>query len=474
MSLTAALPSASIHPNSLQEVHTSMNEAERDIRLCLRQVGQCPLAESDRACKEMGKRIAGIEANLKALTSDEDTLESFHDLTRDLRCLMTRVSISSRQTPAALMPSSLPTKVPAAAPANGAVQITIPKAASNIPLAPELTTPAPDSTQPQLTANFERLAQKLSTIKFTPVPKDNWKINYENFGVYVTSNELNQAWVRHALKKMEQIPNGVHLGLSGLYNWDLIAQMNSSFAILIDFNPRVAVFNNKMLSILCRANNPQEFVTQAVKQMESDLSKDDNFYQNNILYSQFGLCEFPLHNPIRYQDMSPLERHEYELKAMLAKNNGALSNENFPILQKMAKEGRIVSMHLDLCDTAAISTIAEAVHAEGLQFSSLYVSNCYDYFEKIPEAKQAFKQSMATLVQDNTCIVDTSFIGNVDFSNGRCVIDSFIHYGKDPETGNPYNPDITREWLLRENGGGDWVDTKKVDVSTYYKKPPLS
>jgi hypothetical protein len=113
-----------------------------------------------------------------------------------------------------------------------------------------------------------------------------------------------------------------------------------------------------------------------------------------------------------------------------------------------------------------MQAIADAVHEQGFDFSSLYLSNVYDYARKEPATREAFRYCLDALMKDKTCVIEASFVGieeNALFApQGICFINSFIHYGKDPETGNRFDPDVAR-------------DLSKVDRSTYYKQPiPLS
>jgi hypothetical protein len=298
------------------------------------------------------------------------------------------------------------------------------------------------------------------------MPKPQQKLNYEAFGVYATANECGQRRVRNLLKTIKKIPNGVHLGVSGLHNWDVIAHMRSRFAILVDFNPKVVAFNRKMLAILAKAKNPEDFVEKAHAQMKKDLKANNNFYMPNILYKTEHVCEQG-YNPRQYIQSIPSQKLRFELERMLKREDGALSNDNFSYLQQLAREGRIVPMHLDFCDTGSVQAVADAVHEENLVFSSLYLSNAYDYLIKNPSSRQAFKKSVQTLQQDQTCIIDTSAVG---FSK-PLLLKSYLHYGKDPETGNLFNPDISRGWCTKAKKGGAWLDTSKVNPASYYKQP---
>lgn len=442
MSITA---SASTMAQPLKHVQTLMHEAEKDIRKCFSDFTQSPLAQSDKACKEIGKRIAGIEASLASLTCDEDTRESFQLLTADLRCLTTRVSIAAKKDPAALTAEkwrSLSHRLVA----NDLRKCTYQLIGFGL-------------SRPKQPKKFDvqRFTQRISGVKFTECPGSE-KNGCKAYGVFVTSNETGQKKVRDLLKTMKKIPNGVHLGISGLHNWNLIAQMQSSFAILIDFNPNTAIFHRNMLSILAASESPDDFIMSAGVQMNKDREKDPDFYfpMNNLyMIAQSGDAHScTLSN--MYINMPPLQQNMFELILMKQKDR-ALSKENFLFLRKMAREGRIVPFHLDACDTAAIKTIADAVKEQGFVFSSLYLSNVFDYLKN--DQRTAFKQNIDALKQDGTCVFSSAM-----HSAGAIlpICYSFLHYGKDPETGNAYDPDIAFRWLR---------DRKNLELNSCYKQP---
>lgn len=366
MSTLASIPSTI--PSSLQQVHSAMLEAERDVRRCLREVGHRPLAQTDNACKEIGKRIAGIEANLKTLTCDEDTRESFALLSADLQCLTTRVAIAARQD------------------------------------------------QKKRKLEIQAILQTISKIEYSPCENEE-PID----AIYVTSNETEQDVILPLLRSMKKISGGGHFGVSGLYNWDLIAQMKSEFAVLVDFNPHVPLFHRNMLNILIKAKSPEDFVALALDQMKKDIEDNRFNYARNMLYRPLDVRGQP------YVSMSKIDQLAYEFEMMLQRENGALSKENFPFLQKMAQEGRILPLYLNFNDAKGIQAIADAVHKQGHVFSSIYLSNIFSWGHE-----DTFQSNVDALKQDGTCIIDST------------VWSSFVRYGKDPITAKTYDADVCK------------------------------
>lgn len=440
---------ASTYPRSttdrqgtLQQAHSLLNEADRDIAYCKAQIGCRSQAELDRACQILTERLAAIESSLP---SDGNALSQFHDIRAALTCLEICVSIDAHaKVENAEKWERLGGKL---------------WADQRRTCVQQLKELRPKARK----FNVSRFVQRIKTIK-APDSKPVFS------GVFATSNESGQKIIHDLLTKMEKTPNGVHLGVSGLQNWDHIAQMRSSFAILVDHNPKVVEFNRNLLEILAKAESPQDFMAKAFEKMKGDLAKDPNHYADNIPNRQlagekwkkffgsepyvFNLC------------MTKLQVLQVGLKRILFLKNGPLSEKNFSFMQKMAREGKIMPLHADLCDKQTMQAIADAVHEQGFDFSSLYLSNVYDYARKEPATRDAFQYTLDALMNDKTCVIDASFVGieeNALFApQGICFINSFIHYGKDPETGNRFDPDVAR-------------GLSKVALSSYYKQPmPLS
>jgi hypothetical protein len=429
---------------SNQNLQRLLNNAERDIRRCFGQFNQKPLAVIEETAQKLANKITAVTCD------NAGAREDLHSLAADLRCLGTRIHIAKRQSPST-------------SPTNLETHIDIAKSQSAADLRPRITRigiaksqsadPPPANAAPA--SNFFRLKVRLGKIE---KPSQNSSRFHR---VFATSNEYNQRQIREVVKAMKKIPDGAHFGVSGLHNWNLIAQMKSRFAVLVDLNPEVADFHRKMLRILCRAKSPNDFLLQATAQIKVDARKGLKCATNSLYADRCGQ-----YNPASYRRLKYEEKLRFQLNKML-REDLALSKENFPFLQKMAKEGRIVPLYADLCNTKVIQEIADALHAEGLVFSSIYVSNIYDYLKKNPIARKNFQQNINAMKQDGTCIIDTTLVTR------KYSVGSFIHYGKDPVTGNPYNPDIARGWLAKRAGKqcGEWVDTSLVDTGAYYKSP---
>lgn len=491
MSLIASSTPAPEH-NSLQQTLLLMSEAERDIRSCYGQFGKRPVADIDQACKEIGKRIPGIQARLAAAKSDDKAMEAFYALASKLSCLTACVAAAARKSTIAVTPSSptvskitanavhkvlshkRPSKLKAAGRAKAASQPPTGRAGEkSLParilsnassdLKPIIKNPVSKTAGAQLAAKegvpsiaarrWKKLSLRLAVQEARACAKqlkefrssqiaasqEKRKIEIQAFLqkisklepakkgddpmaslVFATSNEPEQENVLGLLRSMKKIRGG-HFGVSGLYNWDIIAQMKSEFAILADYNPNVPLFHRNMLAILAKAKNPEDFVAQAIQQVKKDLETNPGFYARNQLYldREIGGQD--------YRDMSRIDQVAYQMELMLKRENGALSKENFPFLQRMAQEGRILPLFLNFNDPNRVKAIADAVHVEGHVFSSIYLSNIYNWGHE-----DTFQSNVDALKQDGTCVIDTT------------VKQSFVHYGKDPVTGNAYDANLTK------------------------------
>jgi hypothetical protein len=194
--------------------------------------------------------------------------------------------------------------------------------------------------------------------------------NYHLDGVvFLNSNESGITETRDYLKKAKMAENGIHLGVSSLHNFDIIEQTRPKFAILIDHGAKVVDFNKQVINILRNANSRKEFHTMLTQLVPNDLREED--------------------------------------KTM----RWAESDDGFFYLKKMAEEERIYPLCLKIDDCESIKKIAQSAHKAGLVFSSLYVSNIYDYYEGDHLFLQKFQKSIGHLATDGTVIIDATFHG---------------------------------------------------------------
>lgn len=270
--------------------------------------------------------------------------------------------------------------------------------------------------------------------------------------VYVTSNEFGFQRALHVIREMN-ICSGVYFGVGGLQNWDFIVQQSPDLALLGDVNPQEVEFNHKMLKILIHSASPQQFIAKAVDQIEEDLEQQPTLYALN---RRFGLDRNNLFN-------KPLiDMIRWELNEMLNRKNGVLSKANFSNFRQMAEQGRIQPLLIDLADSSAIQKLSSCLQEQNLAVSFLYLSNAYDYLMENPLQKARFKKNITMLQEDKTCIVDTTLC--------CCawMIKSYVLFGKDPLTGNAYDPDVVR-------GLGFNLEPLTIDRTNYYLAPaPLS
>jgi|GEM_PF-4102386 len=212
---------------------------------------------------------------------------------------------------------------------------------------------------------------------------------------FLTTNETGVETTFESLEKVEKIARGVHIGVSGLHNWDYIAAMRSSFAILIDHSTNSCQFNSKALEIL--RSSPTRLVFK--QKLLEELARAPYEVSYNFLYG----------------DTSILKNHSREILGWFGKSYSALHNDmRFNFLKKLALDNRILVIRLSLLDCDKIEQIPRILHRIGLKVSSLYLSNVYDYFCKdelrdgLSEQQIAFKKSVSLLKDDDTCIIDST------------------------------------------------------------------
>lgn len=219
----------------------------------------------------------------------------------------------------------------------------------------------------------------------------------DNTLLFITSNEEGQTRFLELLtQRITKIKNNVHIGVSCLYNWDLVIRTRPDFAILIDINPSTVKFNKEMLEHLCNSSSPEIFLELALKQIEKEIKE--------------GNPKGRIHQNMRdryLERIGPFTSLIDGIKLELEKmgNGGALSGNSFLYLRQMAQEGRIACCCLDLNNASAITRLASALSKDELQVSSLYLSNVFDDIEV--KDREQFQNSIQQLIKPTTCVIDS-------------------------------------------------------------------
>ncbi|MGA8165631.1 MAG: hypothetical protein WB791_11555 [Waddliaceae bacterium] len=202
--------------------------------------------------------------------------------------------------------------------------------------------------------------------KHIPVISDK---NLTNTPSYISTNEEGLDKVREILGNIPKHPNGVHLGVSGWHNYDIMALRKSKCGILVDLNKSQSAFN---LFTLNEIFNKIEKTPQWMQVFQPGVSESRDAF-------------------------TPYEQLESET---LRPGSWLSDDESFEHIKAMAQEGRIFVVTADFQDTPFFEAVRETLEAQNLIIDTLYTSNIHDYIP--PENADRFQHTVKVLSHEDT------------------------------------------------------------------------
>lgn len=217
--------------------------------------------------------------------------------------------------------------------------------------------------------------------------------------IYINTNENNVAETFQKLKQLSPIVEGCHIGFSGWHNFDIIAQRQSSRAVICDRNPENALFLYHVLIHLRKSVNRLDFIEKIINYVEKHgypdafIEKTDqtsiNFFANASLDPMYEYC------------FSMADEITIELKR---ENSWLYSDVKYNHLKTLAMGDKIALITQDIRETDTFTKIKWLLINNNIQIDTLYLSNIADYMSGDVD-KARFTQTLNTLLGDDTTIV---------------------------------------------------------------------
>ncbi len=205
--------------------------------------------------------------------------------------------------------------------------------------------------------------------------------------IFANSNESHYGDVLEILRQQkDETSKGLHIGVSGMQNLDMMAARSSQWGMLIDINKRSAEFFRLIKGIFL--HNPQvsrkEFKQELLRQMDSH----------------------PLNyrNVIHYYFASPSDKTDL-LSTMDGEGSWLASEDRFNHIKQMFIEGRIAIISGNIGDENLFKQILQWMRKYGVRLDTFYVSNTSDYAKM---RTRSFLNNIHTLSDDRTLILDSS------------------------------------------------------------------
>lgn len=234
--------------------------------------------------------------------------------------------------------------------------------------------------------------------------------------VYLTTNERVSNDVTDTIKSTPNQPNSIHIGFSGLHNFNIIAQRKSSRALICDINPENALFFYFVLKILCESKDRFEFAKKITDFLDDHeaykfMNEGDDSSLSIGFYGNVGDDNI-------YGD-NPLDQIHRQLQL---KDSWLSTDESFEFIKKLAIDDKIAVITENILATNTFKRIREYLDDQQINIDSLYISNIQNYIKD--DKTQRLLQTVQSLTSTNTLLINADVVTTDSFTQtlGQQVI----------------------------------------------------
>lgn len=196
------------------------------------------------------------------------------------------------------------------------------------------------------------------------------RLPYVQAPPYILPNEPEPGRVIEQLKNYDK-PQGdalnCHIGVSGLFNYDVVAARKSDFALLIDINKNTVALHWLTIMILqdTKIHTRQQFIKALMHNLRE-------YKRELFIFSGSSISNLP--------------------QELTRKGSWLESDEKFSYIQQMAVENRIMPTLLSISDRDALQKLAAIIKENGFRLDTLYTSNVIEWL--LRKTNDAFKTQM--------------------------------------------------------------------------------
>ncbi len=206
---------------------------------------------------------------------------------------------------------------------------------------------------------------------------------YTNFNeIYPRSNETNQEIVAQRLQETAQEGNYLHVGVSGMQNYNFIVLSKAKYAMLLDINNATCFFHQKIKETIQIAENVDDFVSRFLKTLE----------ENNIKINDEHKC------------------------AIKEKKDLWLKSENWTIIKKMFQEENIEILNINIAEDEARKKIKKFYKLKHASLRTLYISNVADWLIDNKVELNNLQKNIDSLYKKNSNLI-------IIYSDGTLKVD---------------------------------------------------
>jgi len=207
-------------------------------------------------------------------------------------------------------------------------------------------------------------------------------------GTFLLSNESFLARDKFAVSGLGRPEKTVHIGLAGMFNFDMLAARKTGYAILLDKNERQIEAFRLMRNVIGAAINSTEFVRSFLDALQK---RYDYFFPNHEEFEKFS----------------------ESFKFGLTQSDSWLGNaEDFDWIRNMFREGRILSYRADVANANLFRAIGDWMGRQQLELDSVYLSNVPEWLLEnrgggiVRKNVAGFYQGLLPLLLPQTLIIE--------------------------------------------------------------------
>jgi hypothetical protein len=215
---------------------------------------------------------------------------------------------------------------------------------------------------------------------------NNSKVKGEVNGIYITTNETNLKKVAQKLtaqfrpKELQTI----HIGCATWHNLDIMCLRQSSYGLIVDFNPKNSEFIKKTVDLIKVSESREIFKQKMIEYLNSLKGEEKNLFFHR---DQKGL---------------PTERIEKEL----TREGSWLQNEeNYFFIKSLVTDDRLVAITEDITNCQTFLSIREYLNENNVSVDTVYLSNISNFMQSDSDRK-LFAKSVKSLLADETILIN--------------------------------------------------------------------
>lgn len=301
---------------------------------------------------------------------------------------------------------------------------------------------------------FNDLAINLSALEIPSVP-----IPSED-RVFITTNESKVKNSKKILERwqIEGAEEG-HIGVAGWHNYDIAVLTKSSFIIITDISERTIQFHRWTIKNLKEAESKEDFIKKMSAEIASEIEAsglDDlpTRRYNIMTRDPEGKIMISGEECLTYRDADFWEKKFSHLDAWSGFWTSTV--EGFKHIKRLAEEGKIIPLKLNLSDSAKVGLICDELKKNSLTVGTLYLSNVFSWLgEKKKEFE--FSQSVRNIGSGNDHLLV------IDAVNVQSMKQSIFCFN-DPQSGEEYSPSRFRGNKWSEEDRREYFEEVKREI----------